>query len=167
MGLPVTIKVNFRGNVKRFLAQDLDKLEWESVEAWVRSQPERAGAVWWRAEQAQTWPRHVNSRAPEGQAIIQTTCLCGEKDVFEAACVSQSGHADGETCSVWFKRCCVCVHSYKLWCSEKTTTTTTTTQIWLKGRCGFDVNFSLRFRSKRRLGSTTFKLNTLMKIMKR
>lgn len=35
MGLPVTIKVNFRGNVKRFLAQDLDKLEWESVEAWV------------------------------------------------------------------------------------------------------------------------------------
>lgn len=36
MGLPVTIKVNFRGNVKRFLAQDLDKLEWESVEAWVR-----------------------------------------------------------------------------------------------------------------------------------
>lgn len=37
MGLPVTIKVNFRGNVKRFLDQDLDKLEWESVEAWVSS----------------------------------------------------------------------------------------------------------------------------------
>ncbi|KAK7919363.1 hypothetical protein WMY93_010647 [Mugilogobius chulae] len=34
MGLPVTIKVNFRGNVKRFLAQDVDKLEWESVETW-------------------------------------------------------------------------------------------------------------------------------------
>ncbi|XP_069373498.1 NBR1 autophagy cargo receptor a isoform X2 [Paralichthys olivaceus] len=37
MGLPVTIKVNFRGNVKRFLAQDLDKLEWESVEAWIKA----------------------------------------------------------------------------------------------------------------------------------
>ncbi|XP_062298022.1 NBR1 autophagy cargo receptor a [Scomber scombrus] len=37
MGLPVTIKVNFRGNVKRFLAQDLDKLEWDSVEAWIKA----------------------------------------------------------------------------------------------------------------------------------
>uniref|UniRef100_A0A087YHY2 NBR1 autophagy cargo receptor a n=1 Tax=Poecilia formosa TaxID=48698 RepID=A0A087YHY2_POEFO len=37
MGLPVTIKVNFRGNVKRFLAQDVDKLEWESVEAWIKA----------------------------------------------------------------------------------------------------------------------------------
>ncbi|XP_058477064.1 NBR1 autophagy cargo receptor a [Solea solea] len=37
MGPPVTIKVNFRGNVKRFLAQDLDKLEWESVEAWIKA----------------------------------------------------------------------------------------------------------------------------------
>ncbi|XP_024140407.1 NBR1 autophagy cargo receptor a isoform X2 [Oryzias melastigma] len=37
MGLPVTIKVNFRGNVKRFLAQDLDKLEWESVETWIKA----------------------------------------------------------------------------------------------------------------------------------
>ncbi|XP_034050544.1 NBR1 autophagy cargo receptor a [Thalassophryne amazonica] len=37
MGLPVTIKVNFRGNVKRFLAQDLDKLEWEAVEAWIKA----------------------------------------------------------------------------------------------------------------------------------
>ncbi|XP_026171460.1 NBR1 autophagy cargo receptor a isoform X2 [Mastacembelus armatus] len=37
MGLPVTIKVNFRGNVKRFLAQDLDKLDWESVEAWIKA----------------------------------------------------------------------------------------------------------------------------------
>ncbi|XP_036936837.1 NBR1 autophagy cargo receptor a [Acanthopagrus latus] len=37
MGLPVTIKVNFRGNVKRFLDQDLDKLEWESVEAWIKA----------------------------------------------------------------------------------------------------------------------------------
>ncbi|XP_056153220.1 NBR1 autophagy cargo receptor a [Lampris incognitus] len=37
MGLPVTIKVNFRGNVKRFLAPDLDKSEWESVEAWIRA----------------------------------------------------------------------------------------------------------------------------------
>ncbi|XP_026207129.1 NBR1 autophagy cargo receptor a isoform X2 [Anabas testudineus] len=37
MGLPVTIKINFRGNVKRFLAQDLDKLEWESVEAWIKA----------------------------------------------------------------------------------------------------------------------------------
>ncbi|CAN9508754.1 unnamed protein product [Ophioblennius macclurei] len=37
MGLPVTIKVNFRGNVIRFLAQDLDKLEWESVEAWIKA----------------------------------------------------------------------------------------------------------------------------------
>ncbi|XP_069016241.1 NBR1 autophagy cargo receptor a isoform X4 [Embiotoca jacksoni] len=37
MGLPVTIKVNFRGNVKRFLAQDLDKLEWESVDVWIKA----------------------------------------------------------------------------------------------------------------------------------
>ncbi|CAL1599983.1 unnamed protein product [Knipowitschia caucasica] len=37
MGLPVTIKVNFRGNVKRFLAQDVDKLEWESVETWIKA----------------------------------------------------------------------------------------------------------------------------------
>ncbi|KAM9425796.1 LOW QUALITY PROTEIN: NBR1 autophagy cargo receptor a [Pholidichthys leucotaenia] len=37
MGLPVTIKVNFRGNVKRFLAQDVDKLEWEAVEAWIKA----------------------------------------------------------------------------------------------------------------------------------
>ncbi|KAM9773167.1 NBR1 autophagy cargo receptor a [Syngnathus typhle] len=37
MGLPVTIKVNFRGNVKRFLAGDLDKLEWSSVEAWIKA----------------------------------------------------------------------------------------------------------------------------------
>ncbi|KAM3591490.1 uncharacterized protein V6R79_002644 [Siganus canaliculatus] len=37
MGLPVTIIVNFRGNVKRFLAQDLDKLEWESVEASIKA----------------------------------------------------------------------------------------------------------------------------------
>ncbi|KAM4624408.1 NBR1 autophagy cargo receptor a [Polymixia lowei] len=37
MGLPVTIKVNFRGNVKRFLAPDLDKSEWESVEAWIKA----------------------------------------------------------------------------------------------------------------------------------
>ncbi|KAL0984183.1 hypothetical protein UPYG_G00138230 [Umbra pygmaea] len=35
MGLPVTIKVNFRGNVKRFVAPDLDKSEWVSVEAWI------------------------------------------------------------------------------------------------------------------------------------
>ncbi|XP_077481148.1 NBR1 autophagy cargo receptor a [Stigmatopora argus] len=37
MGLPVTIKVNFRGNVKRFLSGDLDKLEWSSVEAWIKA----------------------------------------------------------------------------------------------------------------------------------
>ncbi|CAL8304962.1 unnamed protein product [Lota lota] len=37
MGLPVTIKVNFRGNVKRLLAPDLDKSEWESVEAWIKA----------------------------------------------------------------------------------------------------------------------------------
>ncbi|XP_005725893.1 NBR1 autophagy cargo receptor a isoform X2 [Pundamilia nyererei] len=37
MGLPVTIKVNFRGNVKRFLAQDMDKLEWEAVEVWIKA----------------------------------------------------------------------------------------------------------------------------------
>ncbi|XP_020316350.1 next to BRCA1 gene 1 protein isoform X2 [Oncorhynchus kisutch] len=37
MGLPVTIKVNFRGNVKRFVAPDLDKSEWESVEAWIKA----------------------------------------------------------------------------------------------------------------------------------
>ncbi|XP_061665961.1 NBR1 autophagy cargo receptor a [Syngnathoides biaculeatus] len=37
MGLPVTIKVNFRGNVKRFLAGDLDKLEWSSVEGWIKA----------------------------------------------------------------------------------------------------------------------------------
>ncbi|XP_061611280.1 NBR1 autophagy cargo receptor a isoform X1 [Phyllopteryx taeniolatus] len=37
MGLPVTIKVNFRGNVKRLLAGDLDKLEWSSVEAWIKA----------------------------------------------------------------------------------------------------------------------------------
>ncbi|XP_072768804.1 NBR1 autophagy cargo receptor a isoform X1 [Nerophis lumbriciformis] len=37
MGLPVTVKVNFRGNVKRFLASDLDKLEWSSVEAWIKA----------------------------------------------------------------------------------------------------------------------------------
>ncbi|XP_057681606.1 NBR1 autophagy cargo receptor a isoform X5 [Corythoichthys intestinalis] len=37
MGLPVTIKVNFRGNVKRFLTGDLDKLEWSSVEAWIKA----------------------------------------------------------------------------------------------------------------------------------
>ncbi|XP_071248005.1 next to BRCA1 gene 1 protein-like isoform X1 [Salvelinus alpinus] len=37
MGLPVTIKVNFRGNVKKFVAPDLDKSEWESVEAWINA----------------------------------------------------------------------------------------------------------------------------------
>ncbi|KAK6329301.1 hypothetical protein J4Q44_G00012790 [Coregonus suidteri] len=37
MGLPVTIKVNFRGNVKRFVAPDLDKSELESVEAWIKA----------------------------------------------------------------------------------------------------------------------------------
>ncbi|KAK0130997.1 Next to BRCA1 gene 1 protein [Merluccius polli] len=37
MGLPVTIKVNFRGNVKRLLAPDLDRSEWESVEAWIKA----------------------------------------------------------------------------------------------------------------------------------
>ncbi|CAL8305496.1 unnamed protein product [Boreogadus saida] len=37
MGLPVTIKVNFRGNVKRLLAPDLDKSEWESVDAWIKA----------------------------------------------------------------------------------------------------------------------------------
>ncbi|XP_051927488.1 NBR1 autophagy cargo receptor a [Hippocampus zosterae] len=37
MGLPVTIKVNFRGNVKRLLAGELDKLEWSSVEAWIKA----------------------------------------------------------------------------------------------------------------------------------
>ena len=41
MGLPVTIKVNFRGNVKRLLAPDLDKSEWESVDAWVSGSAER------------------------------------------------------------------------------------------------------------------------------
>ncbi|XP_054608411.1 NBR1 autophagy cargo receptor a [Dunckerocampus dactyliophorus] len=37
MGLPVIIKVNFRGNVKRFLAGELDKLEWSSVETWIKA----------------------------------------------------------------------------------------------------------------------------------
>ena len=37
MGPPVTVRVNFRGNVKRLLAPDPDRSEWEAVDAWVRA----------------------------------------------------------------------------------------------------------------------------------
>lgn len=35
MGFPVTIKVNFRGNVRKYPIADSEKAQWESVEAWV------------------------------------------------------------------------------------------------------------------------------------
>ncbi|KAA0725130.1 BRCA1 gene 1 protein [Triplophysa tibetana] len=34
MNLPVTVKVNFRGNVKKFPVLDTNKAQWETVEAW-------------------------------------------------------------------------------------------------------------------------------------
>ncbi|XP_062381600.1 NBR1 autophagy cargo receptor a isoform X3 [Sardina pilchardus] len=37
MGFPVTIKVNFRGNVRKFPVADSEKAQWESVEAWIKS----------------------------------------------------------------------------------------------------------------------------------
>ncbi|XP_040923111.1 NBR1 autophagy cargo receptor a isoform X2 [Toxotes jaculatrix] len=68
MGLPVTIKVNFRGNVKRFLAQDLDKLEWESVEAWIciNSQDEYEEAI--KSAEKQGNQLHMNVYKMKGQA---------------------------------------------------------------------------------------------------
>lgn len=35
MNHPVSVKVNFRGNVKKFPVVDPDKAQWETVEAWV------------------------------------------------------------------------------------------------------------------------------------
>lgn len=35
MNHPVTVKVNFRGSVKKFPVVDTDKAQWETVEAWV------------------------------------------------------------------------------------------------------------------------------------
>ncbi|XP_041938470.1 NBR1 autophagy cargo receptor a isoform X1 [Alosa sapidissima] len=37
MGFPVTIKVNFRGNVRKFPVADSEKAQWESVEAWIKT----------------------------------------------------------------------------------------------------------------------------------
>ncbi|XP_028845147.1 next to BRCA1 gene 1 protein-like [Denticeps clupeoides] len=37
MGLPVTIKVNFRGNVRKLPVADAERAQWESVEAWIKT----------------------------------------------------------------------------------------------------------------------------------
>uniref|UniRef100_A0A8C2DIM8 NBR1 autophagy cargo receptor a n=1 Tax=Cyprinus carpio TaxID=7962 RepID=A0A8C2DIM8_CYPCA len=37
MNLPVTVKVNFRGNVKKFPVLDTNKAQWETVEAWIKT----------------------------------------------------------------------------------------------------------------------------------
>ncbi|XP_062859159.1 NBR1 autophagy cargo receptor a [Trichomycterus rosablanca] len=37
MNHPVTVKVNFRGNVKKFPVVDTDKAQWETVEAWIKT----------------------------------------------------------------------------------------------------------------------------------
>ncbi|XP_051523464.1 next to BRCA1 gene 1 protein-like isoform X2 [Myxocyprinus asiaticus] len=37
MNLPVTVKVNFRGNVKKFPVLDTNKSQWETVEAWIKT----------------------------------------------------------------------------------------------------------------------------------
>ena len=36
MNHPVTVKVNFRGSVKKFPVVETEKAQWETVEAWVR-----------------------------------------------------------------------------------------------------------------------------------
>ncbi|XP_051959242.1 next to BRCA1 gene 1 protein-like isoform X2 [Xyrauchen texanus] len=37
MNLPVTVKVNFRGNVKKFPVLDTNKAQWETAEAWIKT----------------------------------------------------------------------------------------------------------------------------------
>ncbi|XP_076856578.1 NBR1 autophagy cargo receptor a isoform X2 [Brachyhypopomus gauderio] len=37
MNHPVTVKVNFRGNVKKFPVLDPEKAQWETVEAWIKT----------------------------------------------------------------------------------------------------------------------------------
>ncbi|KAI4873504.1 hypothetical protein NFI96_032592 [Prochilodus magdalenae] len=37
MNHPVTVKVNFRGNVKKFPVVDAEKAQWETVEAWIKT----------------------------------------------------------------------------------------------------------------------------------
>ncbi|XP_042591524.1 next to BRCA1 gene 1 protein-like isoform X1 [Cyprinus carpio] len=37
MNLPVTVKVNFRGNVKKYPVLDTNKAQWETVEAWIKT----------------------------------------------------------------------------------------------------------------------------------
>ncbi|XP_017339156.1 NBR1 autophagy cargo receptor a isoform X1 [Ictalurus punctatus] len=37
MNHPVTVKVNFRGSVKKFPVVDTDKAQWETVEAWIKT----------------------------------------------------------------------------------------------------------------------------------
>ncbi|TRY55143.1 hypothetical protein DNTS_032641 [Danionella cerebrum] len=37
MNLPVTVKVNFRGSVKKFPVVDTNKAQWETVEAWIKT----------------------------------------------------------------------------------------------------------------------------------
>lgn len=37
MNLPVTVKVNFRGNVKKFPVLDTNKAQWDTVEAWIKT----------------------------------------------------------------------------------------------------------------------------------